>query len=473
MNGALSGWAAGLLALGCVTAAAQSPQMGRDLYERGVHHGPTGTVELVARQATVGSVVLRGAAVACANCHGVHGQPVGEAQGAAASLRWPQWSSTQPSVLAEARARFERALRHGLGPNGRVLSAAMPRFELSEEALQSLIGHVSSLVMQPVSAPVPTLAMLVLDDGQAPAIEREVHERLQRCLHDRLGARAEVQVRRASDAAQAQRLWAAWAEDRQVVAALAPPWRGWQPPTAGAGAFELPVLFPLVADPLEPARPGTQWLFGGTWARALALVLAWQQQAPPTSAALAVWAAPQAGGAPTESLQRLAEWVWRLSGRPLSWTWLLRPEPPPGQAALWWAPGLPPSPGWWLVPSAGRPQLTAGARWWMAQPYAGRDPQPLAVRWAAATCLTVEAVLSQGGVQRREQWLERLERLGRLGDATGWQWRVRRDDPAGLGAAEGWTVVEFQPARAPKIVLPRIDLESAGPDPMAPAVGAR
>ncbi|MGC3986230.1 MAG: c-type cytochrome [Pseudorhodoferax sp.] len=448
------------LLLALATGPAQADDAGRRLYEA----GGAPAQQLSARTGADGSWVLRGAAVACANCHGLRADGGGEGTQRAPGLRWPAWSSLDAGQRAQARERLRQAVRHGRAADGRLLATAMPRFDIDDAALDALAAHLEHLGSQGRAQALPRLALLRLADGRAPAIEQDIDRRLRACLAERLRGSAELDSVDAASADDAARQWQRWQQRPEVLAAIAPPWRGWQPPAPSSGE-PLPALFPLVADP-APGTPGALWLFGGAEARAVALVLAWlQEQAGP--ARLPVWAG--AGRDAQPLLARIAQVVRQDGGRPLQWQPLAAPVLAPGQAGLWLADDAPPAAGWWLLPQPSHDAPGDGQRWWRATPYPGTPPQPLAARWAEAACATAQALLGQG-IATRAQWQAALARQGRLRDGAGWEWSVPASDPAGYGASTGWTILDLQPGWPPRAVRP---LVAIGRPPAEPRQAGR
>lgn len=459
-------WAVMVLAclpLRAAPADANQVGAGTDLYERGERRQDGASWALSARTGADASWVLRGAAVACANCHGLQAQGGGEGFQRIPGLRWSEWSSPDASVREAAYARFERAVRNGLGAAGQPLSAAMPRFDIGDEAVQALAAHVARLTTAAPTVAVPRFAVLRQLDQGAPALEQTVHQRLLRCLRERLGARIRLEVIDADSADQAHAHWRRLALQNDVVAVLAPAWRGWRPRQSEASP-SLPALFPLIADPVDGAE-AVHWLFGGEHARAVALALTWRDLSGERK--LPVWTGI---GAEAErrwqALDTLAQAVSQEGGQGLSFERLQAPMAPPGRAALWWAPQGLPSTGWWLLPEPVRAEPPPGGRWWMAQPYPGQAMRPLPHRWADATCMTLEAVLARTPTPTRSTWSEQLFSAGRLNDGQGWHWRMAVQDTAGFGAAAGWSVVEFAHDRPPRLVTPLVDV--AGPAAVAP-----
>lgn len=456
--------------LGAQTAVAS--ELGRALFETGLSPDGSSGVQLSARAGGDGAWVMRGRAVACANCHGVAGDGGGEGFQRAPSLRWPEWSSTDATLRFGARERLRRALLDGHRPDGRPLGPAMPRFDLDSVALAALVAHLEQLATGRPLTTRPTFALLGLNDGQRPAMERVLHARLQSCLHQRLGDRLHLLEHDAVDTDDARRVWASWQAQPEVLAVLAPPWRGWRPPVQ-MGDDPLGALFPLLADP-QADQSAAQWLFGGAQTRAAALVQAWLMgsgngQPVPS---LPVWTGQ--GPAADERWRTLDALASRVSadlGQRPRFTRLLAPQGDLARAALWLDPQSLPGAGWWLMPQPVAAQPAPGARWWMAQPFAGQAQRPLAERWADAVCVTLEAALGQGRLQHRAAWMARLASLGRLDDGAGWSWQVHAPDPVGMGAVMAWSVIAFEREQPARLVNPRVDL-SWSPGELAQA-GAR
>ncbi len=115
--------AAGLfsLSMSVIAWAAEEQGLGQALFENGLHTANGNTVELSARAGGDARWVMRGRAVACANCHGVTGEGGGEGFQRAPTLRWPEWASTDATLRAGARDRLRRAVLKGQGRDGQRL----------------------------------------------------------------------------------------------------------------------------------------------------------------------------------------------------------------------------------------------------------------------------------------------------------------------------------------------------------------
>lgn len=83
---------------------------------------------------------LRGAAVACARCHGAEAEGGGE--GAARAPALLRRGARRPALDAEALAR---ALEEGIGLDGRALHPAMPRYALAPELHAALLAELDRI----------------------------------------------------------------------------------------------------------------------------------------------------------------------------------------------------------------------------------------------------------------------------------------------------------------------------------------
>lgn len=453
---------AGLLVAALLLKAqtVSASDLGRSLFESGQSPEGTSSVQLSARAGGgEGAWVMRGRTVACANCHGLAGEGGREGFQRAPSLRWPEWSSTNASLRSEARERLRRAVLDGHRLDGTPLGSAMPRFDMDEVAFNALTTHLELLSTGRPLHSRPTFALLRLTDGHASMMELTLQARLQGCLNQRLGDRLQLREHNAKDTREAIQVWRQLALQPEVLAVLAPPWRGWRPPIQEFG-MPLGALFPLVADP-EPDLPATQWLFGGEQARAAALVQAWLMISGngPSTTSLAVWTGQgDTADARWRSIDDLAKRVHADTGRQPRFSRLQAPHGDLSRAALWLDPQTSPGAGWWLVPQPVAAQPEPGARWWMAQPFAGLAQRPLAERWADAVCVTLEATLAKGTIPNREAWAAQLENQGKLDDGMGWAWQVHAQDTNAMGAVMAWSVVSFGNGEPPRLVNPRVDL---------------
>lgn len=335
----------------------------------------------------------------------------------------------------------------------------MPRFDLDEAALDALAGHLQRLATERAPVGRPRLAILQLDDGRQGVTEREVVTALRACIRQRLGDRAEVELASVASPSEAKAQWRLWQQRSDVVAVLAPPFRGWRPPEPAEGTAALAALFPLVADPDPGHLLGAQWLFGGVEARAVALVQAWQQHRSDSAARLPVWmGSGVSASAARELIERVAHVVTSDTGRPLAWDLLEVPRVRSGEAGLWLDEQSLPGDGWWLLPRGAVARPGPQARWWLAAPFAGQPPRPLAQRWAEATCRTAEAAIAEQPAMSRELWLRAVANTARLRDGNGWEWHVPVRDLHAYGASTAWTIVEVSATEPPTPVSPQVNI---------------
>lgn len=130
-------------------------ELGRTIYLQGkLSHGETITAKVL------GDVALQGPQYACVNCHRRSG--IGTSEGGdqvlpvnAQALFSPRTAALHDSypsggMHTEARPGYTteslgRALRQGIDPSGRELSALMPRFVLTDKEVHALSTYLSSL----------------------------------------------------------------------------------------------------------------------------------------------------------------------------------------------------------------------------------------------------------------------------------------------------------------------------------------
>ncbi|MCX8100024.1 MAG: hypothetical protein N3D77_02160 [Geminicoccaceae bacterium] len=135
-----------LLALLAARPAAAGEGPGAALWRDGLIEGRP----VVARLGPAGPE-LRGAAVACARCHGAEA----EGGGGEGGVRAPPLlrRGTRPSGLDAAA--LARALEGGIGRDGRRLHPAMPRYELEPAALAALLAELDRLGQRSVEGVSP------------------------------------------------------------------------------------------------------------------------------------------------------------------------------------------------------------------------------------------------------------------------------------------------------------------------------
>ena len=146
----------GLAVSGLVKAVAQNaatmPQLtaqerrGRAIYLRGEGTGPGGMV------AFIGELEVPASTLACAGCHGAHGEGKTEGGVTAGSLVWSQLLKSDGHTHPTGRkhgpfteASFIRAVAEGLDPAGNKLLVAMPRYRMSAEEMAELIAYLKRI----------------------------------------------------------------------------------------------------------------------------------------------------------------------------------------------------------------------------------------------------------------------------------------------------------------------------------------
>ena len=133
------------------SAFSQDPvgsELGRSIYETG-----SGREERAIHARLHGSITLSGAAIACINCHGKDGRGGGggEAFIRAPDIRWFHLSKpfaarrSGTAKPAYDRTSFAQAIRLGISSSGRKLDPAMPRTDLADDEIDSLIGYLARI----------------------------------------------------------------------------------------------------------------------------------------------------------------------------------------------------------------------------------------------------------------------------------------------------------------------------------------
>jgi hypothetical protein len=153
----LPGWSSGApdAAGSAVTTSEQRVEAGRRIYRDGV----LSSGEVIAGTVR-GDISLTGGQVVCGTCHRRSGLGSMEGQQVVPAvtgdilyqpLRLP--TSTPPLAPTRRSAHtdetIKRAIRSGVGADGEVLSALMPRYALSDEDLDSLIAYLKTLNTDP------------------------------------------------------------------------------------------------------------------------------------------------------------------------------------------------------------------------------------------------------------------------------------------------------------------------------------
>ncbi len=164
-------------------ADTSGPELGRSIFEKGV--GRDGR-EIGGR--IHGRLDLRGAAVACASCHGSDARGGGEAFVQAPDIRWHTLNkSFAPRRAGGTRpaydhSTFARAIHQGITSNNRSLDPAMPRFDLSQDETEALVSYLARSGEGLLGEDVPTKVVLgLLPSFHATKFSRELGDRLTSC----------------------------------------------------------------------------------------------------------------------------------------------------------------------------------------------------------------------------------------------------------------------------------------------------
>jgi ABC-type branched-subunit amino acid transport system substrate-binding protein len=126
--------------------SAEAVEAGRRLFLTGAGRDQAELIGQISR-----GVDLSGAAAACVKCHGSDGGGSREAGLIAPSLRWEVLSRPRPASgngfgrAAYSETSLLQAIRSGVDPSGRALSAAMPRFLLSPREAADLMAYLRVL----------------------------------------------------------------------------------------------------------------------------------------------------------------------------------------------------------------------------------------------------------------------------------------------------------------------------------------
>lgn len=172
-----------------VPAETQTAAPGRLLYVEGRREagGP-----LAARRA--GGVTISGAQAACANCHrrsglgGSEGRnyipPVDAASLFAARLPGTGASASGTGRPAYTDAALARAIRSGIDPSGRRLDYLMPRYELQDAEMKSLIAYLRRLSTRPSAGAAGGVVEFatVVAPGAAPGRSQAMVDVLNACV---------------------------------------------------------------------------------------------------------------------------------------------------------------------------------------------------------------------------------------------------------------------------------------------------
>lgn len=264
------------IAVGATVSA--EVDLGRSLFETG--NGRDGR-EMGAQIGGSGGVRMRGAAVACAGCHGQDGRGGGEGWLRAPDLRWFTLSGPHGRARADGSNRpaydredFARAVRFGMAPDGIELDTVMPRYDLADDEIDALRAHLRTLDRGNATPP-PALVVLMPRESGGPAAR--LLEGMQRCPSAaqpaHLPALTVLRYDRISDAlVQLQ----AMEEKGEIAAVFAPYLVSVEADYAQAPLHRsLPTLLPVAFAGVEPlAGSGVLFRLPSIGAQARALLLA-------------------------------------------------------------------------------------------------------------------------------------------------------------------------------------------------------
>ena len=138
--------------IACLTAAmpgpiadqSVSPFVGKLIY----HNGSATTPPEITVHLAGSDLQLTGRNFACANCHGVRGQGGQEAGVRVPAIDWSTLVSprTMPSFVRQRGAydfaALKRAISNGVNAEGMPLGIGMPRYQMSDDQIDGLIGYL-------------------------------------------------------------------------------------------------------------------------------------------------------------------------------------------------------------------------------------------------------------------------------------------------------------------------------------------
>ncbi|UCH47060.1 MAG: ABC transporter substrate-binding protein [Betaproteobacteria bacterium] len=122
-------------------------QAGRRIYLDGV----TGSGEPLRALVGAGQMPLRGAVVACGNCHGPDGKGRPESSVIPPEITWEALTKPYGHIHATRKhgpfdvSAFAFAVNEGIDPAGNVLDFTMPRFALSRSDVEALVAYLKRL----------------------------------------------------------------------------------------------------------------------------------------------------------------------------------------------------------------------------------------------------------------------------------------------------------------------------------------
>jgi hypothetical protein len=242
--------------------APEAIDAGRRLFRNGQGRSDSELIGQISR-----GVDLAGAAAACVKCHGSDGGGNREAGLIAPSLRWEVLTRPRPASgngfgrAAYTESSLLQAIRTGVDPSGRTLSAAMPRFLLGPRDAADLMAYLRVLgsaddVRPGVHAERVVFGAALPLSGPQAARGRAVRQAIEACFAraDREGSvYGRKVVLEAVDSASDRAVAELEALRLRTIALLAPWWLGPELPEAmqpiRAGHEDWPVLAPLWPQP--------------------------------------------------------------------------------------------------------------------------------------------------------------------------------------------------------------------------------
>lgn len=164
-----------------------SIELGRSIFDDGIGRDNR---EI---NATFHGVTLSGSAVACSRCHGKNARGGGEAFVIAPDIRWLNLSKTYSSRRAGiSRApydqmKFAKVVRTGISSDGSRLDPAMPRIDLADDEVESLIEYLTNIdqTLQ-TNNPRPIILGLLPSPGKNPYADA-LYSKLRTCLDRGMG----------------------------------------------------------------------------------------------------------------------------------------------------------------------------------------------------------------------------------------------------------------------------------------------
>ncbi len=126
--------------------ATDAIDLGRSIYEKGIGRDGREINAMIH-----GRISLKGAAIACISCHGMDARGGGEAFVQVPDIRWSNLSKLYPARrIGAAKAPYDQSsfstvVRTGITTADRKLDPVMPRFDLADDEINSLIAYLSSI----------------------------------------------------------------------------------------------------------------------------------------------------------------------------------------------------------------------------------------------------------------------------------------------------------------------------------------